>query len=136
MSSKLSAVLLGTCVFVASMAALTSVAVAPAEPIRIEKVHTSGGFYQDAYHNMNLLPALLGITFENQSSADATDVVFALEGAGYPDRINDVGRFAKGVRIHHNFPMDPFSVAGYLRVRVIQVWFADGTVWQNPDVRR
>jgi hypothetical protein len=132
MNSKLSAVLWGTCVFVASMAALTSAAAAPAEPIHIEKVRTSGGFYQDAYHNMNLLPALLGITFKNQSSSDATDVVFVVEGYGYAHRINDVGRFAKGVRIHHNFPVDPFSVAENLRVQVVQVWFADGTVWQNP----
>jgi hypothetical protein len=133
MNSKLSAALLATSIFVAGMAALPSAAAAQADPIQIEKVLTSGGFYQDAYHNMNLLPALLGITFENQSSADATDVVFVVEGYGFANRINDVGRFAKGVRIHHNFPVDAFGIGGSVRVHVVQVSFADGTVWQNPD---
>ena len=82
---------------------------------------------------MNVLPASLEITFENQSNADATDVVFAVEANGYSDRFNDVGSFAKGVQIHHSFPVNPFSVTANFGVQVVQVSFADGTVWQNPD---
>jgi hypothetical protein len=133
MNSKLSAALPATCIFVAGMAAVPSIAGAQADPVQIEYLHTSGGFYQDAYHNMNLLPALLQITFKNYSSAEATDVVFAVEGNGFAKRINDVGRFTKGVRIRHNFTVDPFSVGGAIYVRVVQVSFADGTVWQNPN---
>jgi hypothetical protein len=133
MKTKLSAPLLGTCIFVAGIAAMPSAAAAQADPVQIEYLHTSGGFYQDAYHNMNLLPALLQITFQNYSSAEATDVVFAVEGNGFAKQINDVGRFAKGVQIRHNFPVNPFSVGGPIYVRIVQVSFADGTVWQNPN---
>jgi hypothetical protein len=43
-----------------------------ASPIQIESLHKDGGFYQDAIHNMNVLPASLEITFENQSNVEAS----------------------------------------------------------------
>jgi hypothetical protein len=132
MNSKLSAVFLGGGILVACMAALPSAA-AETGPIQIENLHTDGGFYQDAIHDMNVLPASVEITFENRSNVNATDVVFAFEANGFTDRFNDVGRFAKGVQIRHGFPVNPFSVAENIDVQVVQVTFADGTVWQNPD---
>jgi hypothetical protein len=119
--------------FAAGVAALPSAAAAETDPIQIENVHTSGSFYQDAYHDMNVLPASLEITFENHSNADATDVVFAIESNDFIYRFNDVESFAKGVQIHHSFPVDPFSVTAKPSVQVVQVSFADGTVWQNAD---
>jgi hypothetical protein len=132
MSSKLPAVFLGVGIFLAGMAAVPPAAAENA-PIQIESVHTSGGYYQDAYYNENILPASLEITFVNRSNMDVTDVVFATEVNGFANRINDVGRFAKGVLIRHSFPVNPFDVKGNLDVQVVQVSFADGTVWQNPD---
>ena len=132
MNSKPLAVFLGASIFLAGMAAVPLAAV-ETDPIQIESVHTSGGYYQDAYYNQNVLPASIEITFVNRSNVDATDVVFASEANGFANRINDVGRFAKGVQIRHSFPVNPFDVAGNLDVQVVQVSFADGTVWQNPD---
>ncbi|MGA2394164.1 MAG: hypothetical protein ABSH03_12570 [Candidatus Lustribacter sp.] len=131
MKSKLSAVLLGASLFIGGMTALSSPAAAQTAPIQIEQLHTYGGFYEDADHDVNVLPASLEITFENLSNADATDVVFEAEADGYIARFNDVGRFSKGIRIRHSFPVNPFSVSAKFSVRVIQVSFADGTVWQN-----
>jgi hypothetical protein len=132
MNSKLSAIFLGAGILVACMAALPSGDAAEPGPIQIENLHTDGGFYQDAIHDMNVLPASLEITFENRSNADATDIVFNVDADGFADRFNDVGRFARGVQIRHSFPVNPFSVTGNIDVQVVQVSFADGTVWQNP----
>ncbi len=134
MNSKLSAAFLGAAILAASAMAPPSANATENGPIQVVNTQFSGGFYQDAIHDMNILPASVEITFENQSNVDATDVVFAVNANGFVDRFNDVGRFAKGVLIRHSFAVNPFDVSGTPEVRVVQVSFADGTIWQSPPI--
>ncbi len=134
MNSKLSAAFLGAAILAASTVGLPSASAAEAGSIQVVNAQFIGGFYQDAIHDMNILPASVEITFENQSNVDATDVVFAVDANGFVDRFNDVGRFAKGVLIRHGFPVNPFDVNGTPEVRVVQVSFADGTIWQSATL--
>jgi hypothetical protein len=119
---------------IAGSPALASAADVQSGPIHINKVTLSGGYSANADgDSATVLPAAANISFTNQSTVIATDVVFALETNGWvADRFNDVGSFAPGVAIHHRFPENEFP--GDIRVAVAQATFVDGTVWQNPDV--
>jgi hypothetical protein len=133
MNVKLSTAILGAGIFSAGAPAFDT----STGPIKIDNVQTSGGYYQDADADINVLPASIRIVFVNQANATATKVVFVLQTNGYvAARFNDVGTFSKGVPIHHSFPLDPFGVKANLAVAVAEASFADGTVWQNPDVPR
>lgn len=118
-------------------AALLTGAAAPAfgaDPIHVESVQTYGGFYRDVNANVNLLPAGVDVSFQNDADAPATDVVFDLVNDGaVVAQFNDVGRFTKGVRIDHSFPLNPFSTHDRVEVVPAQASFANGTTWQNPD---
>jgi hypothetical protein len=119
---------------IAGAPALASAADGQSGPIHINVLTFSGGFSSDAEGDeATLLPGSANITFTNQNAVAATDVVFALETHGYViDRFNDVGSFAPGVAIHHSFPETQPSDT--MRVAVAEATFADGSVWQNPDV--
>jgi hypothetical protein len=119
---------------IAGAPALASAADMQSGPIHINGLTFSGGFSSDADGDeATFLPGFANISFTNQNALTATDVVFALETHGYViERFNDVGSFAPGVAIHHSFPeTQPDDT---MRVAVAEATFADGTVWQNPDV--
>jgi hypothetical protein len=103
-------------------------------PIHINQLTLSGGYSADPNGDQpNILPGAVNISFTNQNTATATNVVFSLETHGFViESFNDTGSFAPGVAIHHSFP--EAQPSNGMRVAVAKATFADGTVWQNPDV--
>jgi hypothetical protein len=126
--------ILGAALVIAGSPALASAADIQSGPIHINELTLTGGFSADADgDDATYLPGAANISFTNRNAVTATDVVFALETEGYVvDRFNDVGSFAPGVTIHHRF--GETQPTDNMRVAVAQATFADGTVWQNPDV--
>jgi hypothetical protein len=126
--------ILGAALVIAGSPALASAADMQSGPIHINELTFTGGFSSDADgDDATYLPSAANISFTNQNAVTATDVVFALETQGYVvDRFNDVGSFAPGVTIRHHF--GETQLTDNMRVAVAQATFADGTVWQNPDV--
>jgi hypothetical protein len=125
---------LAAALIIAGSPVLASAADMQSGPIHINALSFSGGFSSDSDGDeANLLPGFANISFTNQNAVKATDVVFALETNGFViDRFNDVGSFTPGVTIHHSFPESQPNDT--MRVAVAEATFADGTVWQNPDV--
>ena len=79
------------------------------------------------------VPNSVKIEFTNNSASPATNVVFALESDGVViGEVEDAGTFASGVKISHTFFDDELSENQ--QVAVEKATFADGTVWNNPDV--
>jgi hypothetical protein len=90
--------------------------------------------------NVNVLPltnaddgfgrAFVSVDFQNNSTETATEVTFALEDDGaIVNSFNDVGEFAPGVTISHAFAnRTPYPNA---HLEVVEVRFADGTVWHR-----
>jgi hypothetical protein len=77
-------------------------------------------------------PGSISLEFRNTSAVPATRVTFEVDAWGSPvHRIEDVGTFAQGATIRHDFP-NSSNVPGET-VSVAAVTFADGTVWQNDD---
>jgi len=103
-------------------------------PIHIDNVQ----FYEDTFSSTyeNSTGFVLGsaaISFANKYDSPVTEIVFVLETNGYVvDRFDDVGSFAAGATITHAFAENQHG--GDIRVAVEEAMFADGTVWQNPDV--
>jgi hypothetical protein len=131
MNIKLAAATLGAALILAGSPAFASVAGTQTGPIHIDKVQMYGGSFAD--NNYDVWPGSVAIAFTNQSGSPATDVVFALYNNGAViDRFDDTGSFATGVSIKHQFSDN--QVAEGQRVAVETVTFADGTIWQNPNV--
>jgi len=75
-------------------------------------------------------PGSISLEFRNLSAVPATRVTFEVDAWGSPvHRIEDVGTFAQGATISHDFPN--FSNIPGETVSVAAVTFADGSVWQN-----
>jgi hypothetical protein len=78
-------------------------------------------------------PGSVKIDFTNTANGPATRVAFVLlAGGSIIDRTDDVGTFSKGATISYSFPADLYR--SVQQVAVAKVTFADGTVWQNPNV--
>jgi hypothetical protein len=102
---------------------------APASPIQIDRVQVVDRASSDVAN----APIGVDIAFTNQHAAPATHVVFALESRGIvTGYVNDAGSFAQGVTVNHNFADN--SLSNVEHVAVAQATFADGTVWNNPNV--
>jgi hypothetical protein len=79
-------------------------------------------------------PGSLTVSFRNNGTVAATDVIFQLDANGAPaGRISDVGSFAPGVTIVHHLNVDPSDANEH--VSVAEVKFADGSVWINQAPR-
>jgi hypothetical protein len=98
------------------------------DPIQIDHVQiTCESLSAD---DASRLPIATQISFTNEYSASASDVVFLLESNGYVvDRFDDVGSFAPGVTVRHTFPES--QPGGDFNVVVAAASFDDGTKWQN-----
>lgn len=121
---------LGAALLLAGAPALAS-ADTQAGPIRVDAVQ----LISQSTSEYNTAPIAARISFTNEGSSPATDIVFALESdSGYVlDTYNDAGSFAPGVAVHHSFNDHNPSSEGQ-RVAVAKATFADGSVWTNPDV--
>jgi hypothetical protein len=81
----------------------------------------------------------LKISFHNRSAQRAQAVRFEVDYRGDVETIDDVGSFAPGVAIVHNYAQ--FVDFAYLGTRpnychVVQVKLADGTVWASQRGRQ
>jgi hypothetical protein len=72
---------------------------------------------------------VVSLAFDNTSNQTATEVVFELDSDTSVEHFDDVGSFAPGVTIRHAFPSD--NSAADAQLKVVQVKFADGSVWTN-----
>jgi len=123
---------LGAAVLLASAPALASAADSQSGPIQIDNVQFQS---QSLAAHQASPPASMTVAFTNNGPTAASDVQFALESnEGYILKyINDVGSFAPGVRIKHDYADNEFADNGQ-QVAVAKVTFADGTVWTNPEI--
>jgi hypothetical protein len=100
---------------------------AESNPIHVDDVQVT----TQSMNDRASVPIATRISFTNEYSAAATDVVFLLEANGaVVDRFDDVGSFAPGVQVRHSFPER--QAGGRFRVIVAAATFADGSTWQNP----
>ena len=77
-------------------------------------------------------PAWAELTYTNQTSQPATEVVFAVTNSdGQPvDFYDDTGTISPGVTIDRTF--SSLELADPDHVAVARVTFADGSMWVNP----
>jgi len=79
--------------------------------------------------------AFLGIAYENRAPVQATEIDFGLVAGGWLVAVaKDVGKFAPGVKIDHEFVVsrEIFPLRGMPYCAILRVKYADGSVWQNP----
>jgi hypothetical protein len=133
MNIKHLAATLGAALIIAGAPAFASAADMQSGPIHINNLQIFGGAGTNSNDDTIIVPASAAIAFTNEYSSPATNVVFALETNGFVvDRFTDAGSFAPGVLINHRFAENQAS--DDMRVTVEQATFADGTVWNNPDI--
>jgi hypothetical protein len=120
---------LGVAVLLAGAPALASTIETQTGPIHLERVQIT----QSYGDRDQFSPGLITVAFTNQNDTPATDIVFALESDGKViDRFEDVGSYAKGETIRHNF--EDTQIANGQQLSVEKATFADGTVWSNAAV--
>jgi hypothetical protein len=125
---------LGAALILAGAPAFALAADMQTGPIHIDNVQLYGGTFSDSNEDSTgFVPGSAAISFTNQFGSPATEIVFVLEANGYViDRFVDVGTFDAGATIEHKFTES--QRGDDMRVAVEKAVFADGTVWQNPDV--
>jgi hypothetical protein len=122
---------LGTALFLAGAPLLASAAdQAPAAPIQINDVRIGQAFGSST----GFQPGLASVAFTNENSSPATEIVFALENqkGQLIDRFEDVGNYAQGVTVRHDFT--DIELGYNQKVAVEKATFADGSVWENSDI--
>jgi hypothetical protein len=101
-------------------------------PIHIDGAQLYGQNIEDEDSDGSV-PNSVKIQFTNTNAMPATDIVFALESNGVViGTVEDAGSFASGVKVSHTFFDDELSDSQ--QVAVEKVTFADGHVWNSPDV--
>jgi hypothetical protein len=101
-------------------------------PIHIDAAQLCGQNIEDEDSDGTVATSVK-IEFTNTNPSPATDIVFALEAGGViVGTVEDAGSFADGVKISHTLADDELFDAQ--QVAVEKVTFADGTVWNSPDV--
>jgi len=95
------------------------------------------------YHtaaNFPYIEGFLGVQYSNDAPVAATEVEFGLVSRDWLVAVvRDVGSFARGATIDHEFSLDPqiFPIGTALPYcAVLYVKYADGTVWFNPSPPR
>jgi hypothetical protein len=94
--------------------------------------------YGITHYNPSSFPywdAFLGIVYENRADVSATEVDFGLvAGGGVIAEVKDIGNFAPGVKIDHEFVVsrEIFPLASTPYCSVLRVKYADGSAWANP----
>jgi hypothetical protein len=127
--SKVSAAL-GVAIISTSIPVLASAAPASVGPIKINSVYTmQANGYSDTYN----FPGRVDVSFTNTNSVPATDIVFNIENrnGAILHQFEDVGTFAPGVAVQHNFSDNVLNRNQQVVVQAAA--FADGSKWSNTD---
>ena len=114
-----------TAAFAASILALAAPASAYTSegPIQVQTVYGSQDF--------QAVPGVLRIEFENTADSAARAVTFLVnDTAGNQTEVEDIGTFAKGVTIRHDFRLA--EVTNGATASVLHVELADGSSWDAP----
>lgn len=120
---------LGAAILLAGSPALASAADNQSAPIRLDNVQVEQSYGPQNDFN----PGLVTVSFTNENDSPATDIIFALEANGrIIDRFEDVGSYAKGESVRHSF--QDIQDNNNQQVAVEKVTFADGSVWNNPEL--
>jgi hypothetical protein len=135
------------CAFLASAApaaAQPASAAATLPPIGIDDCVVTTNVAYPPYRVVNgnfrwVTTAGLKISFHNRSAQRAQSIRFEVDYRGDVETIDDVGTFAPGVPIVHNYSQ--FVDFAYLGTRpnychVLSVKLADGTVWTSQRGRQ
>ncbi len=102
----------------------------PSAPIRIDHADVAPLLYPSDPGNPG---GFVNVTFTNQASKPATDIVFGLERTDGTElyTLDDKGKFSHGVSIQQTFPLAVTQTD--LHVVVDHVTFADGSTWSAPE---
>jgi hypothetical protein len=114
-----------TAAIAASILALAAPAAAftTQNPIEVQSVFGSQGY--------ETTPGVVSIAFQNTADSAAREVTFVVNDAGgHSTQVEDVGTFAKGVTIRHEFHIS--KVTDGVRASVVHVELADGSSWDAP----
>lgn len=96
---------------------------APFSPVIVQSVATAPG------HTGEGIPGDILVAFQNESDVTANAVEFRITDAhGADTLIDDVGTFAKGVTVRHDYRVRGLSDGG--QAQVVEVKFEDGSVWE------
>jgi hypothetical protein len=109
---------------------LASAAPDSVAPVHINNVYAPPSYGTEIDFNYR---GRIDVGFTNVSPVEATDIVFDIENSkgAVINQLEDVGSFAQGVAIHHNFNDD--ALDPNQQVVVEEVTFADGTKWSNTN---
>jgi hypothetical protein len=92
-------------------------------PIEVQNVMASAGHEET--------PGVVRIAFQNTTDSDVHEVTFRVNDvAGHRAEVKDVGTFAKGVTIRHEFHVA--KVTDGATASVVHVELADGSTWDAP----
>lgn len=93
------------------------------------------GIYHTAY-DFPYEAGFLAITYANDAPKTASEIDFGLVSRGTLIALaKDVGTFSTGVKIDHEFSLDPevFPIGTALPYcAVLRIKYADGSEWSNP----
>ncbi len=92
-------------------------------PIEVQNVFGSQGHEE--------IPGVVRIEFQNTTDAAVREVTFHInDAAGHATQVEDVGSFAKGVTIRHEFHVA--KITDGASASVVHVELADGSTWDAP----
>lgn len=105
-------------------------AVAAGSPVRVDGLTFTIAKLQEN----NMLPAHIVLSFTNERATPATDVVFGLLDGRHRTmhQYDETGTFSQGAQIVKELPFDSVLDRQLTAAEVIEVTFADGTVWEKP----
>ena len=105
-------------------------AISAVSPVRVNRMTPMGTKLQE----YNMMPGYIVISFTNESSTPATDVVFGLvdKEKRTIHQYDQSGTFAQGIEIVKQLPYDRILDHQLVGAEVVEVTFADGSVWEKP----
>lgn len=116
-------------VYTAAIAASILALAAPAAAYTEQNPISVGNVYGSEGHEKT--PGVVRIEFQNTADAAAREVTFLVnDAAGNRAEVEDVGTFAKGVTIRHEFHVA--KVTDGATATVVHVELADGSSWDAP----
>lgn len=104
-------------------------AASAASPVRVNRVTMP----HNSINEFNMLPQTIAVSFTNESSTPATDVVFDLIDSQHRTihTYDQRGTFAPNTEVVRQFPWDRI-MDHQIGAEVVEVTFADGSVWEQP----